>query len=80
MEAIEISEYLVMFDKLTFDKKVELLSRLVTRLNSNESKNDLEHRRKLLYELYGAWEGANDIDGNEIIKSRSISNREISLG
>lgn len=74
-----ISEYISSFDDLPFNEKVELISKLVTRLNATDHDNNLSRRRNLLYDLFGAWEDTDAIDGDKIVNSRTISNKEINL-
>jgi len=79
MENFIISRYLKMFEALTIEVKLELLSKLTENIKSS-FKQPETNKEQLLDELCGAW---NDIDEEKMIKdiyeSRTISNKVISL-
>lgn len=74
--------YFTLFDSLSDDLKVKLISHLAKRLdlsfnNENEVLTDKNNDDKF-YSLFGVWKGE-DIDGDEIVLSRSISDKNYDL-
>ena len=79
MENYIISRYLRLFEALSFEVKLELLSRLTESIHKG-FKKPKKDKTALLNDLFGAW---SDVDDEkmikEIYKSRSISDKSISF-
>ena len=78
MDNALINRYMKLLEPLTFDLKLELLSRLSESLKSSAARS-VEDKEKLLDKLSGAWSDMDDGLVDEIFKSRSISERVINL-
>ena len=80
MEKVIVNRIMTLINTLSIENKLEILTKLSEnlKLNFNPNKNNLDKGR-LLDELCGAW---SDIDENlvdDIINSRSISDKKISF-
>jgi hypothetical protein len=79
MENYIISRYLRLFEALSIEVKLELLSKLTESIHKGFKKPQKD-KTTLLNELFGAW---SDIDDEKIIKeiynSRSITDKSISF-
>ncbi len=75
MESRAIEEVMRLLKPLSVNMKLEVLSKL-----SNDLKSDLleknEDKSKLLSELFGVW---SDFEVNDLLKDRSISDKDLSL-
>lgn len=81
MEKYIISRYLRLFEALSFEVKLELLSKLTENIHKGFKKNDNDKDKHLLLnDLFGAWK---EIDDEKMIKgiyeSRSISDKSLSF-
>jgi len=79
MENYIVSRYLRLFEALSIELKLELLSKLTESLHKGFKKPEKD-KATLLNELFGAW---SDVDDEKMIKeiynSRSISDKSISF-
>lgn len=79
MENYIISRYLRLFEALSFEVKLELLSKLTESIHKGFKKPEKD-KHILLNELFGAW---NEMDDDKMIKdiydSRSISDKSLSF-
>jgi len=74
---MEIAEIMKMLHPLSVTNKLEIISKL-----TSELKNDLstkENKVNLLDELDGTWSGIGDEEINDIMNSRTSSERDINL-
>lgn len=78
MENIAINRLMRLINSLSIESKLEVLTKLSESLKGSiNPKNDSKER--LLEELYGAWNDVEDDLANDILNSRSISNKDISF-
>lgn len=63
---------------LSSESKLELISKISESLKFDLNKRKSE-KESLLEELYGSWNNVKDDLAEDILKSRSISNRNISF-
>lgn len=79
MENYNISKYLRLFEALSFEVKLELLSKLTESIHKGFKKPEKD-KTVLLNNLYGAW---GDVDDEAMIKeiysSRSTSDKAINF-
>ncbi len=78
MENILISRYLRLFEPLSTAQKLELLVALSENIKHSLKKSSLDKRR-LFNDLKGAWNDVSDNLETDIYRSRTISDKEISL-
>lgn len=78
MDNALINRYMKIIEPLRFDLKLELLARLTESLQRAATKPETD-KQSLLEELYGSWSDVDDEVLEDILKSRSTSNREIDL-
>lgn len=78
MENFIISRYWQMIEPLEIEVKLELIARLTESIKHGFKKSD-EEKPKLLDELFGAWGDMDEELINDLYKSRSISDKEISF-
>jgi len=78
MKELIINRYLKMFEGLSLELKLELLSKLTDSLKKGVNKPKLD-KKHLLNELYGAWKDTEEDMISTIYKSRTISDRNISF-
>lgn len=79
MENILLSKYERLFDSLSLELKIELLSRLTQSIKNSLPPKEKSNKEELLHELYGSWSEMEEDLTKMIYNSRTISNREISL-
>lgn len=63
---------------LSTESKLELISKISESLKFDLNKNNSE-KESLLNELFGSWDDLKDDLAEDILKSRSISDRNISF-
>jgi hypothetical protein len=78
METIVINKLMRLIDPLSVDLKLELLSKLSDSLKTDFKSNKTE-KEVLFEELYGAWSDMDDDLEKEILESRTVSEREVSV-
>lgn len=78
MEKTIVSKFMRLLIPLSVEIKLEILSRLSTHIRK-EYNNSVENKRKLLEELCGAWSDMEDSLSDEILKARTISDKDISF-
>lgn len=79
MENIVISRYTKLFELLSLEVKIELLSKLTDSIKAEVSSKPGPNKEELLEDLFGAW-GDMEEDVTELIySSRTISDRPINL-
>lgn len=78
MEKLLISRYIKLFEVLSLDIKLELLSRLTESIKKGIEQNK-KSDRELINELSGSWKDVDDNIIDEIYSSRTVSSRTIDL-
>ncbi|MBC6995272.1 hypothetical protein QWY85_12875 [Neolewinella lacunae] len=78
MENLLISRYLRLFDPLSTELKLELLAALSENIKNSLKKTKIDKRR-LFDDLKGSWNDVSDDLEADIYRSRTISDKEISL-
>ena len=78
MENVLISRYLRLFEPLSMELKLELLAALSENIKDGLKKPRAD-KRLLFNELRGSWSDVGDDIEEEIYRSRTISDKKISL-
>ena len=78
MENLLVDRYMRLIEPLSFELKLELISKIFDNLKTNIPKPELD-KEKLLEELSGSWKDVDESITEEILKHRTISDREINL-
>ncbi len=78
MENLLISRYLRLFEPLSTELKLELLAALSENIKNSLKKPRVDKRR-LFNDLKGSWNDVSDDLEADIYRSRTISDKEISL-
>ena len=78
MENLLVKRYMRLIEPLPFEIKLELISKIFENLKTKINPVEI-NKESLLNELYGSWEDINDSITEEILSSRTISEREINL-
>lgn len=78
MENAIVNRYMRLIEPLTLETKLELVAKIVENLKSGMTTPGLD-KDKLLDKLYGSWGDVNDSIINDIINSRTVSEKEINL-
>jgi hypothetical protein len=79
MENVILSKYERLFDSLSLELKIELLSRLTESIKNSLPTKEKSNKEELLHELYGSWSEMGEDLTKVIYDSRTISDREINL-
>ena len=80
MNNITISKYIKLFEPLSLELKIELLSALTDSIKKGLVKKEKEvDKEKLGRELFGAWADVDDDITAIIYDSRTTSDREINF-
>jgi len=79
MENLLISKYVKLFELMSLELKIELLSRLADSIKSGYSGDREPDKKELSRELFGAWADMDDDITELIYSSRTTSDREINL-
>lgn len=74
MDNLLLSKYSKIFESLTLEIKLELLTRLTESIKNSLGNNELE-KSALLEEVSGSWKDVDDDVINKILDSRGSSNR-----
>ena len=74
-----ISKYVKLFELMSLELKIELLSRLADSIKSGYSEDREPDKKELSRELFGAWADMDDDITELIYSSRTTSDREINL-
>lgn len=79
MESITVDKFMQLVAPLSTEMKLEILSQLSASLKVefNTQKDD---KLKLLHELSGSWSDTDDDLAEQILSSRTVSDRDISFG
>ena len=75
------ANYLHFFRSLNFDEKIEIMAAMAIELKGSTVQNKVnarQQRLEVLEQLTGAWKNT-DIDGDDIVHSRTVSSRQIEL-
>lgn len=78
MENLLVDRYMKLIEPLSFELKLELISKIFDNLKMNVNKPEL-NKEKLLEELYGSWEDMDDSITEDLLKYRTTSDKEINL-
>ena len=78
MENLLVDRYMRLIEPLSFELKLELISKIFDNLKTNINKPEVS-KDKLLEELYGSWKDVDDSVTENILKYRTISDKEINL-
>ena len=78
MENILITRLMRLINSLSIESKREILSKLSDSLKNSLSPNN-NSKDRLLDELCGAWSDESSDLANDILNSRSISNKDVSF-
>ncbi|HFC01337.1 MAG TPA: hypothetical protein ENJ53_11075 [Phaeodactylibacter sp.] len=78
MENIAVVRLMRLINPLSVELKLEILSKLSEDIKANFSSEKI-NKDKLLDELFGAWADSNDNLAEDILKSRTISDKNISF-
>ncbi|HHH52178.1 MAG TPA: hypothetical protein ENK91_00835 [Bacteroidetes bacterium] len=78
MESIIVARLMRLINPLSAELKLELLSELSNNIKLRFNKKNIE-KEKLLNDLFGAWNVANDSLVDDIYNSRNNSSRKISF-
>ena len=78
MENLLISRYLRLVEPLSTELKLELLAALSENIK-NSMKESRVDKRRLFNDLKGSWNDVSDDLESDIYRSRTISDKEISL-
>jgi len=78
MENLLVDRYMRLIESLSFELKLELISKIFDNLKMNINKPEL-NKEKLLEELYGSWEDVDDSITENILRYRTINERGINL-
>lgn len=76
---MEIRDIMKLLHPLSLTSKLEIISRLTKEVKTGLSV-EKEDKSILLNELYGSWRDIGDDVIEEIMKSRTISDRDINFG
>lgn len=79
MEKLIISKYVKLFEPLSLESKIELLSKLADSIKSGFSGNPEPDKKELSRELFGAWADMDNEITDIIYSSRTISDKEVNL-
>jgi hypothetical protein len=79
MENLIISKYVKLFELMSLELKIELLSRLAESIKSGYAGDREPDKKALSRELFGAWADMDDDITEIIYSSRTTSDREINL-
>lgn len=80
MNDMTISKYIKLFEPMSLELKIELLSALTESIKEGLSKKKKEvDKERLSKELFGAWADMDDDIVDVIYSSRTTSDREINL-
>lgn len=80
MENIVVNRLMRLINSLSIELKLELLSRLSENVRKSfTSDSEEDSREKRLEELFGAWSGTDENLAENIMQSRTTSDREISF-
>lgn len=78
MDNYLITRYTKLFETLSMELRLELLSRLTEVIKKGFKKSE-EEKSKLLKELYGLWKDIDEEVVKDIFDSRTISDKEINF-
>jgi len=78
MENIAVVRLMRLINPLSVELKLEILSKLSEDLKAN-FRSEKKDKDELLDELFGAWADTNDNLGEEILNSRTNSDKNISF-
>lgn len=78
MDNYLITRYTKLFETLSMELRLELLSRLTEVIKKGFKKSE-EEKSKLLKELYGLWKDIDEEVVKDIYDSRTISDKEINF-
>lgn len=78
MDNYLITRYTKLFETLSMELRLELLSRLTEVIKKGFKKSE-EDKSKLLKELYGSWKDIDEEVVKDIYDSRTISDKEINF-
>jgi hypothetical protein len=79
MDDLIISKYVKLFELLSLESKIELLSKLTDSIKSGFSGGKEPSKKELSSELFGAWADMDDDITELIYSSRTTSDREVNL-
>lgn len=79
MDNLIISKYVKLFELMSLELRIELLSRLADSIKNGYSGDREPDKKELSRELFGAWADMDDDITELIYSSRTTSNREINL-
>lgn len=79
MENLIISKYVKLFELMSLESKIELLSKLADSIKSEFSGEKEPDKKELSRELFGAWADIDDDITEIIYSSRTTSDRDINL-
>lgn len=77
---MEIRDIMKLLHPLSLTSKLEIISRLTKEIKTGLPVVEKEEKSILLNELYGSWEDIGDDVIEDIINSRTISDRDINFG
>ena len=75
---MEIREIMKLLHPLSVSGKLEIISRLTRELKS-DIPTEKERKNKLLDELYGSWKDMDEDLEEDIMSSRTISDRDVNF-
>ena len=79
MENVIVSKYLKLFELLSLESKIELLSKLTDSIKHEVSPQSRPDKTGLLQELFGAWSDIDEDITDQIYSSRTISDKPINF-
>ncbi|WP_020535563.1 hypothetical protein [Lewinella cohaerens] len=79
MEDLLISKYVKLFELMSLESKIELLSKLTESMKKGFSKKAEPDKKELSRELFGAWADIDDDITELIYSSRTISKRDVNF-
>lgn len=78
MSSLVLDSYMSMLNKLDVESRLTILSALTDSIRTS-LKQETTDKRKLLFELYGAWDDLDESVIDDIYENRSIPEREVSF-
>jgi len=79
MQNLIISKYEKLFDLMSLELKIELLSKLTDSIKNEVKSETKPNKQELLNELFGAWADMDDDITEIIYSSRTTSERAINF-
>ena len=78
MDDLIVDRYMKLIEPLSFELKLELISKIFENLKTKLTEPEI-NKDKVLNELYGSWEDVEDSITEDMLKYRTSSDREINL-